>query len=66
MLQTFSALWIHMIWATKNREPLIHTGFKNQLYSEIRSIAEEKGYYLDFINGMEDHVHCLLSFQSVR
>ena len=31
------------------------------LFKHIRENAKEKDIYLDFINGVEDHVHCLIS-----
>jgi putative transposase len=61
MPQTFSSVWIHLIWATKNRESVLHAGLRFKLYDAIRTIAEGKGYHLDFINGVEDHLHCLIS-----
>ncbi len=63
MPQTFTALWVHLIWATKNREPILHKSIRIPLYKQIRIIAAQKGYHLDFINGVEDHVHCLFSVQ---
>ncbi len=32
-----------------------------ELFKHIKSYAKEKKIYLDFINGWEDHVHCLIS-----
>ena len=61
MPQTFTALWVHLIWATKHREALLHKSVRIVLYKQIREIAVQKGYHLDFINGVEDHVHCLFS-----
>jgi putative transposase len=61
MLQTFTALWIHVVWSTKNREALLLKNVRVVLFPKMREIALEKGYHLDFINGVEDHVHCLFS-----
>lgn len=59
--QTFTSIWIHLVWSTKNREPLIYKHIKYKLYDQIRKISYDKGYHLDFINGIEDHVHLLIS-----
>ena len=40
---------------------MIHQKLKYALYNKIRSIAEEKQYHLDCINGIADHVHLLIS-----
>ena len=61
--QTYHALWVHLVWSTKNRQPLIVPGLKYKLYDILREIAREKGYYLDFINGVEDHVHLLMGIK---
>jgi len=60
MGQTYHSVWVHFVWATKHRAPLITPRLKHELYSILRSVAEEKGYHLNFINGVEDHVHLLM------
>lgn len=59
--QTYAAIWIHLIWATKNREALIAKSVKIPLYAYLRQIAEELHGHIDFINGVDDHVHLLVS-----
>jgi putative transposase len=55
-------LWIHAVWGTKHREPLMKNKNKRiELFKHIRSNAKSKNIYLDFINGASDHVHCLIS-----
>ncbi|MFZ4634300.1 MAG: IS200/IS605 family transposase, partial [Saprospiraceae bacterium] len=60
MGQSYHALWVHLVWATKHRAPLIVPKLKIKLYDIMRDIAREKGYHLNFINGVEDHVHLLM------
>jgi putative transposase len=60
-MQTYSALWVHLIWSTKNRQPIISQKLKYKLYDQIREICIDKTYHLDFINGIEDHIHLLIS-----
>lgn len=55
-------LWVHAVWGTKNREPILKNKNKRiDLFKHIKSYAKEKKIYLDFINGEADHVHCLIS-----
>ncbi len=63
MGQSYHALWVHLIWGTKYRQPLILPEWKFKLYDQLRDISKEKGYYLDFINGVEDHVHLLMGLK---
>jgi REP element-mobilizing transposase RayT len=54
-------VWIHFVWSTKNREPLLTDEIRQQVFRHIRENAREKGIFIDFINGYVDHVHCLVS-----
>jgi putative transposase len=57
-------IWVHLVWTTKNREPLLSADIRKQLFDHIRKNAAEKGIYIDFINGYIEHVHCLISLGS--
>ncbi|RMH66040.1 MAG: transposase, partial [Calditrichaeota bacterium] len=46
-----------------NRKPLIQKDLKFKLYDHIRDNAKKKGIYIDHINGIEDHVHLLISMK---
>jgi putative transposase len=57
----FVKVWIHFVWSTKNRAPLLNDKIRQDVFRHIRENAREKDIYLDFINGYTDHVHCLIS-----
>jgi len=57
-------IWIHLIWATKNRLPLLNNDIKSKIFEHIRINAKQKSIYLDFINGCSDHVHALISMNA--
>ncbi|WP_289663839.1 IS200/IS605 family transposase [Flavobacterium panacagri] len=59
MSQSFTKLWIHAIWATKNRQELIDFSIEKQLYDFIWLELTELGCPVRIINGMPDHVHVL-------
>ena len=55
-------IWVHAVWATKRREPLMASKNKRvDLFKHIKTYAKEKKIYLDFVNGEADHVHALIS-----
>jgi len=55
-------IYIHFVWCTKSREPFLNTLESRQLvWKHIKENAIQKGIYIDFINGYEDHCHCLIS-----
>lgn len=57
-------VWIHFVWTTKNRKPLLSKEIRNLLFEHIRENAQKKDIYVDFINGHSEHVHCLVSLKS--
>lgn len=61
---SYVKIWVHLVWATKNREPLLEKSIRPQLFEHIRNNAHNKEIYIDFINGMPDHVHCLFALNA--
>jgi putative transposase len=61
MPQSFSCLHCHVIFSTKNREPLILPDWASRLYEYIGGIARAKNCVLTSAGGMPDHLHLLLS-----
>jgi putative transposase len=59
MPHSFNKIWIHAIWATKDRMPLIHSNLENQIHRFISEQLNEQGCPVRVINGMPDHIHCL-------
>ena len=62
----FIRVWIHYVWSTKNREPVLTDRFRYPLFEHIKQNALVKKIYLDRLNGYYDHVHCLLSLGSYQ
>jgi putative transposase len=64
MPHSYSSIWIHLIWSTKNREPILNPTLKAEVYRVIHDISKEHDIYLDCINGGEDHVHLLIKLRT--
>jgi REP element-mobilizing transposase RayT len=56
--------WIHLIWSTKDRAPLLTKELRHQVITHIKANASNKGILLDTINGVSDHVHALISIKA--
>ena len=55
-------VYIHVVWSTKNRQSFLSTPeLRKLMWKHIRDNAKKKGIYIDFINGYEEHCHCLVS-----
>ena len=57
---SYTYLWIHLVWATKNRQPFLTKSVRSRLFRHMITYARNNGIYLHIINGYLDHVHCLL------
>ena len=57
-------IWIHFIWSTKNRQPLLTRNLRPTIFTHIRKNATKHGIHIDFINGYVEHVHVLISLKS--
>ncbi|HLP52163.1 MAG TPA: IS200/IS605 family transposase [Chitinophagales bacterium] len=58
---SFVKIWVHLVFATKDREPLLNKDIRHDLYNHIITNCKEKEIYLQTINGYTDHIHCLVS-----
>lgn len=58
---SYTNIWLHLVWATKKREPTLTPTIRKKLFSHIMDNCRTKGIHLDFINGYVDHVHLLIS-----
>ena len=57
-------VFIHFIWSTKNREPLITMELKPLLLQHIKENSIKKGIFIDTFNCVSDHIHLLISLGS--
>lgn len=58
---SFVKIWVHLVFATKNREPLLQKEFRYDVYKHIAENCIDKDIFLQAINGYSDHIHCLVS-----
>ena len=59
MSHSFNKIWIHAIWSTKERYPLLIPSAEKKIYNLMRNEFVEAGCLVRIINGMADHVHSL-------
>lgn len=66
MPKTYNAVWIHAVWATKYRQPLINEAVEADLHDIMRREFDNSGCKVSIINGMPDHVHCLFLLKTTK
>lgn len=60
MAQSLSDILLHVVFSTKNREPLIQPTIESELYPYIIAVCQNLDSPVIKINGVTDHVHILL------
>ena len=58
---SWSRIWIHLIFTTKNRQQILRENIRQNLFDHIKENAAAKEIYIDSIGGFSDHCHCLIS-----
>jgi len=61
---SYIKIWIHLVWATKDRQPYLVENIRQLTFQHIAENAKAKGIHLDHINGYLEHVHCLISLNA--
>ena len=62
MADNYLRLYVHFVWATWNRLPLIEPAWENALYHEIHNEVHQLNAKVLALGGIENHLHLLLRF----
>ncbi len=60
MSDTYSQIYIQVVFAVKGRNSLINHSWEGHLYKYITGIVQNKEQKMLAINGMPDHIHFLI------
>lgn len=63
MANTYTQIYIQVVFAVSGRLSLIGSEYKEEIYKYITGIVRNKGHKLITINGMPDHLHILLGMK---
>ncbi len=58
-MSTYTQITYHIVFATKNRAPVLPTNHRRDLYRYLHSILKHRHCHTFRINGVEDHIHIL-------
>lgn len=62
MPNTYTQLYIQIVFAVKYRQSVIHPSWKVELYKYITGIVQNKGSKMLAINGVADHIHIFIGY----
>ncbi|MFN4854419.1 MAG: IS200/IS605 family transposase [Bacteroidota bacterium] len=63
MANTYSQIYIHLVFSVKWRQNLIQKKWKDELHKYICGIVNGKGQKVYAIGGVSDHIHILVSIK---
>lgn len=66
MPQSLSAIFVHLVFSTKNRESWIHDPIGAELYPYATTVLSSAGCHALAFNGTADHVHALFNLSRVK
>ena len=61
MSHTYATCLIHVVFSTRNRQPLIADAWRDRLHTMLGGIARDRGFPTLTVGGVEDHVHALIA-----
>ncbi|MCG9791155.1 IS200/IS605 family transposase [Flavobacterium algicola] len=65
MANTYHQLYVQAVFAVKYRDAVINKEWKTTLMGVIGTLINETGCKTIIVNGVEDHVHCLIGLKPV-
>ena len=65
MANTYSQVYIHTVFAVKYRSAVIGDAWRHRFLRIIGGLINESGCKTIVVNGVADHVHCLLGLKPV-
>lgn len=66
MANTYTQIHIQTVFTVRNRECIISSSWKNELYKYITGIIQNNQHKVLAINGMPDHVHILFGMRPIQ
>ena len=63
MAQTFSQIYIQIVFAVNGRGNLLHKPWRDEVFKYISGIIKEKKQKSIIVNGVENHVHLFVGLQ---
>jgi len=65
MANSYHQIYIQTVFAVKNRYAMIEKEWKGQLFGVIGNLINETSCKTIIVNGVADHVHCLVGLRPV-
>jgi putative transposase len=60
MANTYTQLYIQLVFAVKGRRSFIHNSWEEELYKHTTAVVQNDKHKMLAINGMPDHIHIFI------
>lgn len=62
MRSPFTKLYVHLVWSTWDRLPIITKDVRDRLFNAMAKRCLERNCHALIVGGVEDHVHLLVNY----
>jgi len=63
MANTYHQIYLQIVFAVKYRTALLEDSWRSKLFAVIGNLINENNAKTIIVNGVEDHVHCLITIK---
>ncbi len=60
MANTYHQVYIQLVFAVKERQSFLKADFRQGFFKVMSTMIKNLGHFPIIVNGMADHVHCLV------
>jgi REP element-mobilizing transposase RayT len=62
MADTYRKVYLHVVFAVKNRDALLDISWRNRLFAYTSKMLSNRGHFALAVNGYQDHVHMFFDY----
>lgn len=62
MANSYKRVYLHLVFAVKNRDAVLDKSFRNDLFKYISATLTNRGHYALAVNGFTDHIHIFFDY----
>lgn len=66
MANTYTQIFIHLVFAVKYRDATLDKSWRQELYQYIIGLIDKRGHKVYAIGGIYDHIHILISMSPAQ
>jgi putative transposase len=66
MANTYKKVYLHIVFAVKYRNALLHKSWRGNLFAYMAGVLNSRGHFLFAGNGYDDHVHLFFDYSCIE